>query len=106
MRFIKKETMDLYPKFIIEGTSVRLGKCIAHKQLAVSKENVISGGWYHFKDGTFTLFGESVDFGRATLRQLQEIAKNGVFVMRGSERSTEKFKFQFKDQLGEITPLK
>jgi len=74
---------DLFPKFIIEtddelGDCLIIGKCTYHRELAIIKENVKGGGWYKYNNetNTFTLYGESEDFGPAEIEDIQNVINN------------------------------
>jgi hypothetical protein len=56
---------DVFPKFIVEGNNLIIGKCTFHKQLVTDKEQVKGGGmWEWDRDNkTFMLYGDSHDFG-------------------------------------------
>lgn len=104
--------MDVFPKFIIEtdesGDYLVIAKCTYHKQLAYDISKVKGGGWWSMKDDTFTLFGDSHDFGRAKLEDIEECIKKGrVYSSYLQTRSLAKdFKFKYRDQVGDIIDLK
>lgn len=63
---------ELYPKFILETIDgidrIIIGKATYHKDLIEEDEkNVKGGGWFKYdpKDNSFTLGGNSFDFGAA-----------------------------------------
>lgn len=60
--------MDVFPKFIVEGDCLILGKCTYHKQLAINKDDVKGGGMWEWDRGnkSFLLYGDSTDFGYAS----------------------------------------
>lgn len=70
---------DLYPKFIIIDGDLILSKVKYHKDILGSTEDPIKakdrikGGWYRFsnKSNTFTFYGESTDFGPASIESIQ-----------------------------------
>ena len=68
-----------YPKFIIEGNDLVIGKAVFHKNLAIDKDNVISGGWYliYPDEKIIHLYNESIDFGRATEEEILNCLENG-----------------------------
>lgn len=72
--------MDLFPKFIIEGDSLILMKVSYHHEIATNKDDVKGGGWFRYDhpNNTFIFYGESVDFGKATLEDIKKCveAKN------------------------------
>lgn len=77
--------MEVFPKFIIE-TDPELGKCLIiakcnfHKQLVVDKDKVSGGGWWRLNKETNTiiLYGDSHDFGRASIEDITECINNGM----------------------------
>lgn len=73
--------MEVYNKFIIEndetlGDCLILGRVTYHKQLARNESKVKSGGWWKLKDNRIIFYGESYDFGRATLEQVTNAVLN------------------------------
>ena len=66
--------MDIFPKFIIEGDSLKLSKCTFHHQLVTDKLNVKGGGWFRYiiETNTFIFHGDSNDFGRASLEDIKK----------------------------------
>lgn len=67
----------VYQKFIIEtddiiGDCLIIAKCTYHKQLATDISKVKGGGMWTKKDSTITLFGESHDFGKANIEDIQK----------------------------------
>jgi len=75
--------MNSFPKFIIEsveglGDCLIIAKCTFHKQLATIIDNVKGGGWFRFdaESKTFILYGESHDFGKATIEDITNCIKN------------------------------
>jgi hypothetical protein len=77
--------MDIFPKFIIEtdaelGDCLIIAKCTYHKDLVMNKEKVKGGGRWILKDKTFILYGDSHDFGKAKLDDIEScIIKERVF---------------------------
>jgi len=69
-----------YPKFIIEGTSLVIGKAELHVDMSNVKEDVVSGGWYNIdtEKKELHLFGKSYDFGRFTPEQVLECTTVGT----------------------------
>jgi hypothetical protein len=102
--------MDVFQKFIIENGSLIIAKCTYHKQLVIDKENVKGGGWWtrNSETKTFTLFGDSHDFGMASIEDIKKcIDDDLVFYNPYSDISMAgKFNFNYRDQLGNITELK
>ena len=97
--------MEVYNKFIIEndetlGDCLILGRVTYHKQLAYDESKVKSGGWWKLKDDRITFYGESYDFGRATLEQVTNAVLNDkVFTSRLLEHSiAKKHNFSFDNQ--------
>lgn len=107
--------MDVFPKFIIESDTIEgdcliIAKCKYHKQLAVDHTKVKGGGWWYLdhETSTFTLRGESHDFGRAKLEDIMDCIKRGkVFSSPTLTRNfhEEGYKFQYENQSGEIIDL-
>lgn len=79
--------MDTHPKFIVEETAegelvIILAKCTYHKELAFDKTKIKGGGWWLFdrENNVFTLYGESFDFGPASIEHIAEcVQKKKVF---------------------------
>lgn len=107
--------MDVFPKFIIEtdqeeGDCLIVGKCTYHKELVTNKEKVKGGGWWllNRETDTFTLHGSSEDFGRAKIEdiascvQRKKVYSNKALLFNYIE---EGFKFQYKNECGEIINL-
>lgn len=71
--------MDVFPKFIIEGDDLVLGKVTYHKELANDVSQVRGGGMFEYDPdtNTFTLFGESSQFGPADLDDVRRCVENG-----------------------------
>jgi len=106
--------MDVFPKFIIEtdeqkGDCLIVAKCTYHKQLATDISKVKGGGWWTLdRDAsTFTLYGGSHDFGRAKIEDIADCVKRKkVFSSPTLSRNfTDDFKFQYINEVGEISPL-
>jgi hypothetical protein len=100
--------MSVFPKFIVEGDNLIIAKCTYHKQLVIETEKVKGGGWWSLKDKTFTLSGDSHDFGMATVEDIKNcIDKGNVFRNQYSDDSmADKFNFIYQNLCGEITNLK
>jgi len=103
--------MDIFPKFIIEtdddlGDCLILSKCTYHKDLVTDPTKVKGGGMFILKDGTFTFYGTSQDFGPATLEDIQNcVDNNNVYTNPTcSYPITNGYKF-FYDTQSEIIPL-
>ncbi len=104
--------MDVFPKFIIETDGqgedyLVVAKCTYHKQLAFDPTKVKGGGWWALDKDIFTLFGESHDFGKAKIENIKDCVRNKrVFSSYHMYRNlSEKFKFQYKTEIGEIIDL-
>jgi hypothetical protein len=105
--------MSVFPKFIIEyddlvGNILIIAKCTYHKQLASDVSLIRGGGWFSFdsETKTFTLSGESHDFGRAKLEDIQDCIMRGqVYSSYAMGRSFKTFNFKYKDQCGETIDL-
>ena len=76
--------MDVFPKFIIEtdselGDCLIIAKCTYHKQLATNTNMVKGGGWWRLnkETNTFTLFGDSTDFGKSTINDILKCIQSG-----------------------------
>lgn len=97
--------MDVFPKFIIE-TDDELGDCLIickstyHSDLVTNKEKVKGGGWFNFKDETFTLFGESHEFGKATIEDIKQCIENGNVFSNPSVVYSISGKYNFKYNTG------
>jgi len=97
---------DLFPKFIIEtddelGNCIIISKCTFHKDLATDKDKVKGGGFFNYnsKNNTFTFSGESHDFGRASLEDIQKaVDEDKVFTNPYLTRSiAKKHKFFYNN---------
>lgn len=74
--------MDVFPKFIVEGDFLIVGKCTYHKQLATNIKNVKGGGWWKWKreEKELHLYGESDDFGPVSIDDIKTcIAAGNLF---------------------------
>jgi len=101
---------ELFSKFIIEDGNLIIGKCNYHKELAFDKEKVSGGGWFIFDKyiDTFTFYGESEDFGKSELEDIQKCINEGkVYTNFMCTHSiTDKFNFLYEDEEWGITILK
>lgn len=105
--------MSVFPKFIIEyddlvGNILIIAKCTFHKQLASDVKLVRGGGWYNFDrdTNTFTLSGESEDFGRAKLEDIQDCIMRGqVYNSYIMHRSFKSYNFKYRNVYGETIDL-
>lgn len=66
--------MDLFSKFIIEGDDLILAKVTYHNELVTDISKVRGGGMFSYDSDakTFTLYGESAQFGRAELDDIRK----------------------------------
>jgi hypothetical protein len=106
--------MDVFHKFIIEtddneGDCLIVAKCTYHKQLVTEISKVKGGGWWTLDrdNSIFTLYGDSHDFGRANIKDIAScVQRKKVFSSASLTRKlTDKFKFEYKNQCGEIFNL-
>ena len=105
---------DVFPKFIIEtdddlGDCLIISKCTYHKDLVIDKTKVKGGGWWRldYETKTFTLYGESSDFGKSTLEDIKNCIDNGnVYTDYTLSHSiADKYNFDY-DTYSEIIKLK
>lgn len=70
---------DVFPKFIVEGNNLVIGKCTFHKQMAETISDVKGGGmWEWDKEAkVFFLYGDSTDFGYASPEDLKACIEAG-----------------------------
>lgn len=71
--------MKLFPKFIIEDENLILRTVKNHKDIATNELKVKGGGSYIFDKATnsFTLYGESFDFGAAKIEDIKKCIEDG-----------------------------
>jgi len=71
--------MELFPKFIVANSCIRIGKVSFHKELLDIGDSIGGGGWFHYdsEDNSFTFYGDSHDFGRADVENLKRIISFG-----------------------------
>lgn len=91
--FAKKKKMS-QPKFIITDTGcLRLGMVNMHKDLLLSGEECLGGGYYEFDyvSSRLLLSGRSYDFGRPQWRWLDRLripaAYSGLRILYSSDRA-------------------
>lgn len=105
---------DVFPKFIIEtdeqeGDCLIVAKCTYHKQLATDISKVKGGGWWTLDrdNSIFTLYGDSQDFGIAKIEDIASCVRSKKVFSNASllHNLTENFKFQYRNQVGEIVDL-
>jgi len=101
-----------FPKFIIEtrdkGDCLIIAKCKYHKQLVSDKDKVKGGGWWILdrENSTFTLHGNSHDFGAASMEDIKNCVLNkNVFTSRSLNKNLSNFIFKYQDQIGVVTKL-
>ena len=99
--------MDVFPKYIIEDGCLIISRVTFHKDMVIEKDLVRGGGMYVFSHEVYTLYGESVDFGRATLEDVQQAVTNHkVFSHQYDEDDMSvKYKFLYEDEDGKIIEL-
>ena len=107
--------MDVFPKFIIEtddelGDCLIIAKCTYHKELVIDKTKVKGGGWWSRDNdtNTFTLFGDSHDFGRANIEDIKKCVQSGNVYNSPTlcRNVSDKHNYVYKNECGEITELK
>lgn len=90
---------DVFPKFIVEGNELIIGKCTYHKQLATDSMRVKGGGWWKWEQEKkeFLLYGESEDFGKASIEDIKDCIKSGnVFLSYSGGRNVSDHSFYLK----------
>jgi hypothetical protein len=106
--------MDVFPKFIIEtddieGDCIIVAKCTYHKQLVTDITKVKGGGWWimDLENSIITFHGDSHDLGRASEEDIRNcVQRKKVFSSAALIKNlTDKFKFKYKNQCGEIFDL-
>lgn len=106
--------MDVFKKFIIEtddelGDCLIIAKCTYHKQIVTDEKKVKGGGWWELVDNkTFLLFGESHEFGRASIEDIKKCIENDLAFSNKYliKAVTSIYNFSYRDQLGNIIELK
>ena len=91
--------IDVFPKFIVEGNSLIIGKCTFHKQLAIDTKDVKCGVWWKWKreEKEFIFYGESDDFGTPTAEDIKACIDAGnVFLSYHGGRVIEGHTFYLK----------
>ena len=103
---------EKYPKFIIENIDgkdcIIMGKVKYHKDLIEeNKDNVKGGGWFKFdsKDNSFTLGGESFDFGPANEDDIKACILNEEVYPMKMYRTMNNHTFKI-DRQSEIVTVK
>jgi hypothetical protein len=100
--------MDVFPKFIVEGNNLIIAKCTYHKQLVTDKDQVKGGGMWmlDMAKKEFLLYGDSFDFGRASIEELKVCIESGnVFWSYNGGRKIEGHTFYLNTGI-EIIKLK
>ena len=69
--------MDVFSKFIIEDGNLILSRVTYHKQIATDHSKVKGGGWFRREENKFIFYGDSQDFGKAKIEDIQECIKSG-----------------------------
>lgn len=90
---------DVFPKFIVEGNELIIGKCTYHKQLATDTTQVKGGGWWKWnkEKKEITLYGESDDFGAAKVEDIKSCIEAGtVFLSYSGGRNVADHTFYLK----------
>ncbi len=108
--------MDVYPKFIILDDVLIISKVTYHKHIlceevdpVAEKHRIKGGGWFTFehRTNTFTFFGDSTDFGRAKLEDIQKAVDEGkIFTNVYQTHSIANDHNYAYDTGSEIIPLK
>lgn len=98
---------DVFPKFIVEGDNLIIGRVTYHKDLVTDKDKVKGGGWWKLEGTTMTFWGDSFDFGRAKVDDIKAciVAGNVWSDKYEIENITKQFNFQYKEPFGEIIKL-
>lgn len=93
---------DIYPKFLLDGDCLIIGKVTYHKQLSVNPKKAKGGGLWSFEDEeTIILRGESFQFGPPLVSDLkQAVASGKVFRSKFCIGKIEGKKFFFVDATG------
>lgn len=91
---------DIFPKFIIEDGNLIIGNCTYHRNMVIDEDNVIGGGGFKLEHGTITFFGESDQFGKATISDIKKcIDSNKVFTNPSCRVSIAKdYSFYYKNK--------
>lgn len=101
--------MNKFPKFIIEDDCLIMMKVTFHKEIVINKEKVKGGGWFKFDDktNTFIFYGESIDFGQASIENIKNcVEKGNVFTDNLKYRNiSSKYNFSY-DTGSDIVNLK
>ncbi len=89
--------MELFPKWIIEDSTLIIGKASFHRHLATNTNNVRGGGWYHFDFDreAFILYGKSEDFGRCSKELVHALISAGNVGRSLNDDRYKGYKFYF-----------
>lgn len=89
--------MDVFPKFIIEDDSLILSKVTYHRHLMTDRTKVRGGGWYNYDNDskTFTFFGKSEEFGKATIDDIKKCIDSGNVYTNKSKMFDKSKDFKF-----------
>ncbi len=70
--------MEKFPKFIIEDGKLILMKVTYHHEIVTNKDKVKGGGWFKYlqQTDTFLFYGDSNDFGKATIEDIRAAVEN------------------------------
>jgi hypothetical protein len=90
-----------------KGDCLILGKVHFHRQMTTDKSKVKGGGWWSLDDNTFTFYGESDEFGKASFDDIRSCVENNkVFSSPSLIKSiTKLFNFRYKDEMSEYYNL-
>ena len=99
---------DVFPKFIIEEGNLIISRVTFHREAASDISLVSGGGWFHMSEDktSIRLYGESEQFGKATLEECQKAVSEGnVYTNYMCTHSiANKFKITY-DTGSELIPL-
>ena len=98
--------MDLFPKYIIEDGNLILSRCSYHRELVTDKADVKGGGWFSVKDNVWRFHGDSHEFGKAKLEDVQRaVNEDKVFTnkyLTHSIANTHKFVYDTGTEIIEL----
>ena len=71
--------MALFQKFIIEDDCLIMMNVAYHSQIVTQKNKVNGGGWFLENElsNTYTFYGDSKDYGKASVEDIQACINNG-----------------------------
>jgi hypothetical protein len=99
---------EVYPKFIVEDGDLIISKVTYHREMATDVSKVKGGGWFKYdeKTNTFTFSGESFDFGKAKIEDIEKCVNEGrVYTNRSRTHSIaakHKFAYDFGSEIIEL----